>query len=103
MARKIAGGFGNQAAIALALACVLMPVARAEDLGAPAARRSATIEKASRLYEQHSCGRIQRGSRIPDRLLTLPKKGPVTLQTHDAQTATTETIVAILHNIPFMT
>jgi hypothetical protein len=39
MARKIAGGFGQQAAIALALACLLMPVARAEDLGAPPAAR----------------------------------------------------------------
>jgi lysophospholipase L1-like esterase len=41
MARKIAGGFGKQAAIALALGCLLMPVMpvmpalRAEDLGAP--------------------------------------------------------------------
>jgi acyl-CoA thioesterase I len=40
MARKIAGGLGKQAAIALALACLLMPVmraSRAEDLGAPPA------------------------------------------------------------------
>ena len=35
MARKIAGGFGKQAALALALACLLMPASRAEDLGAP--------------------------------------------------------------------
>ncbi len=38
MARKIAGGFGNKAAFALALGCLLMPVMpapRAEDLGAP--------------------------------------------------------------------
>ena len=37
MARKIAGGFGKQAAVALALACLLMPAPRAEDLGAPPA------------------------------------------------------------------
>jgi acyl-CoA thioesterase I len=43
MARKIAGGFGQQAAFALALACLFMPVVpvvpapRAEDLGAPVA------------------------------------------------------------------
>jgi hypothetical protein len=41
MARKIAGGLGQQAAFALALACLFMPVLpvmpapRAEDLGAP--------------------------------------------------------------------
>ena len=38
MARKIAGGFGKQAAFALALACLLMPVmpaSRAEDAAAP--------------------------------------------------------------------
>ena len=38
MARKFAGGLGQQAAIALALACPLMlvmPAPRAEDLGAP--------------------------------------------------------------------
>src|SRR5580704_11732436 len=39
MARKIAGGFGQQAAIALSLACLLMPVARAEDAGAPPVAR----------------------------------------------------------------
>ena len=44
MARKIAGGLGQQAAFALALACLFMPVImpvlpapRAEDLGAPVA------------------------------------------------------------------
>jgi hypothetical protein len=43
MARKIAGGFGQQAAFALALACLLMvvmpvmPAPHAEDLGAPVA------------------------------------------------------------------
>jgi hypothetical protein len=43
MARKIAGGFGQQAAFALALACLLMPIVpvipapHAEDLGAPVA------------------------------------------------------------------
>jgi acyl-CoA thioesterase I len=35
MARKIAGGFGKQAAFVLALACLLMPACHAEDLGAP--------------------------------------------------------------------
>jgi hypothetical protein len=38
MARKIAGGFGQQAAFVLALACLLMsvmPAPRAEDLAAP--------------------------------------------------------------------
>jgi acyl-CoA thioesterase-1 len=35
MARKIAGGFVKQAAFALALCWFLMPVCRAEDLGAP--------------------------------------------------------------------
>jgi hypothetical protein len=38
MARKIAGGLGQQAAFALALACLLIPVMpapRAEDLDAP--------------------------------------------------------------------
>ncbi len=37
MARKIAGGIGKQAAIALALCWLLLPVARAQDLGAPPA------------------------------------------------------------------
>ncbi len=37
MARKIAGGFGKQAAFALALCWFLMPACRAEDLGAPPA------------------------------------------------------------------
>jgi hypothetical protein len=43
MARKIAGGFGQQAAFALALACLLMPVMpvmpapHAEDVSAPVA------------------------------------------------------------------
>jgi hypothetical protein len=43
MARKIAGGFGQQAALALALACFLMPAMpvmpapHAEDLGTPVA------------------------------------------------------------------
>ncbi len=40
MARKIAGGFGQQAAVALALACLLMrvmPALHAEDLGAAVA------------------------------------------------------------------
>jgi hypothetical protein len=37
MARKIAGGFGQQAAFARALACLLMPAPHAEDLGAPVA------------------------------------------------------------------
>jgi len=38
VARKIAGGLGHQAAFALALACLFLPVMpapRAEDLGAP--------------------------------------------------------------------
>jgi acyl-CoA thioesterase-1 len=37
MARKIACGFGKQAAIALALCWLLLPASRAEDLGAPPA------------------------------------------------------------------
>jgi hypothetical protein len=37
MARKIAGGFAKQAAVALALCWLFLPACRAEDLGAPPA------------------------------------------------------------------